>query len=848
MSYSRRQLYALGEPLGDSSTQKKLGGGYIAGFGGSSTPAPQPSSVSQTTSNIPDWAIPYATKNLGRADALTDINQNPYQQYQGQRVADFSPLQNQAFNNIQGMRTSPQLGQATGFAGMSGLGSLNAGQNYQNQATNPYAMQAYMSPYQQNVTDFQKQQAINDYGRQLPGMNAAAVGKGAFGGSRQAIVESEAQRNLQNNLTGIQAAGTQNAFQNAQQAQQFGANLGLQGMNQANQAANTLGQIGAQDYSQRMGINSAQQQAGAQQQAQGQQMLSTQYQDFLNQQNYPYKQIAFMSDAMRGVPISGGSSSMYTAPPNTLGMGIGLGTAALNAFGRAGGGIINAYKSGGSVRNFAVGGLTDPGTELAARSPMPPSNTAEALAKFMLPIIQRMHQPAATPGKATVAEDMAREILSRNQESGLASLPAENLGGDSYKRGGIVAFSRGGDSPSYEAGEGGATPILPPQFKQPIPVDSSAAGKYAELIKTMEADKLRYAPQSMADIATANKAVRERAGITGQVGDLRQAQLERDRSEEGARKDQASKNFFISAGLNMAAEASKRGNPVSGLAAILQPLSVGADKAMPGYLAEQEKLKSLTEARNKEMGDIANSRRAEAAGLVTLNQATKDKQDARIEKIDAAILGVQGKVAESAAARESALAGRATPDMVNYGRTYLASRRNAGDKRDQDTILNEGYDKYVEKNRSYPVGFAGIAQRAASSEEDIRVKEAEQVREDNLAAELQAAKTLDGIGMQLLAPAIAKDRKNKTANERDGTNLPTNNAQVVRADAKAAALKSIRDGRLSAAAASKTPAPVGAPSYDSLKGAPAGGKIGKKTPKGYEILNPDNSLFGYAQQ
>ena len=122
------------------------------------------------------------------------------------------------------------------------------------------------------------------------------------------------------------------------------------------------------------------------------------------------------------------------------------------------------------------------------------------------------------------------------------------------------------------------------------------------------------------------------------------AQLTKDRSGEEDRKEQASKNFFISTGLNMAAEASKRGNPVSGLASILQPLSVGADKSLPGYLAEQEKLKSLTEVRNKEIGEIENSRRAEAAGIVTLNQGTKDKQLARIEKIDERILGAQGSL------------------------------------------------------------------------------------------------------------------------------------------------------------------------------------------------------------
>ena len=300
---------------------------------GSSAPASTaPTSTQVTQTNIPDWAKPYAEKTLGQTAALTDLTQNPYQQYQGQRVADFNPLQQQTFQNVANMQVTPQTGQATGMAGLAGLGSLYAGQNYQNQATNPNAVSQFMSPYQQNVTDFQKQQAVNDYSRQLPGLNAQAVGQGAFGGSRQAIVQSEAQRNLQNTLAGIQATGTQNAFQNAQQAQQFGANLGLSGMNQANQAANTLLNAGQQNYGQQMGINAAQQAVGAQMQGQTQQGLTNQYQDFLNQQKYPYQQIGFMSDVLRGMPLTGTSTqSMYQAPPNQLAQlgGLGLGAYAL---------------------------------------------------------------------------------------------------------------------------------------------------------------------------------------------------------------------------------------------------------------------------------------------------------------------------------------------------------------------------------------------------------------------------------------------------------------------------------------------------------------------------------------
>ena len=323
MSYSRRQLEALGEPFGDSATQKKLGGGYICGFGGGggSPPPPQPDKTTVVQSNIPDWAVPYATKVLGKSEALTE---SPYQQYKDPRIAGFTPQQTAAFSGIAGMTPAPQLGTATGMAGLAGLSGLDAGGRYAAGATSPTATAAYMSPYMQNVVDYQKSQAILDYGRALPGMNAQAVGQGAYGGTRQALVTGEAQRNLQNQLAGIQATGSQQAFDAARQAQQFGANIGLQGGQLAGQQAATLGQIGQQQYAQNMGINQAQQQAGAQQQALAQQNLSQQYQDFLNMQNYPYKQLGFMSDIMRGTPTSGGAQSIYNAPPSTLSQTSGL--------------------------------------------------------------------------------------------------------------------------------------------------------------------------------------------------------------------------------------------------------------------------------------------------------------------------------------------------------------------------------------------------------------------------------------------------------------------------------------------------------------------------------------------
>jgi hypothetical protein len=139
-----------------------------------------------------------------------------------------------------------QMGAGYGAQGanMSGMG-FGAGQRFEQMATDPRAQQAYMSPYMQNVVDFQKQQAIRDYGIASQGRNYQAVKSGAFGGSRQAVAEGEANRALMNQLGGIQATGTQQAFSDAQKQMQFGADLGLRGLGAGYQGLG-LGIQGAQ--------------------------------------------------------------------------------------------------------------------------------------------------------------------------------------------------------------------------------------------------------------------------------------------------------------------------------------------------------------------------------------------------------------------------------------------------------------------------------------------------------------------------------------------------------------------------------------------------------------------------
>jgi hypothetical protein len=318
---------------------------------------PTPTRQETITSNIPDWAKQYATDLLGFGAALTYPKVNPqtgrletgFQPYGGELVAGFSPLQQQAMGDLSRMQVSPQTAQATGFTGLAALQAQDLAQyrplsGRQRYYRSPFEQEGgldpYMSPYMQGVVEQQKKQAIQDYSRQIPGMQAAAARAGARGGTREALLQSEARRNLGEQLQNIQATGLQNAYQQAaqqaaqdaqlraqyglagtqlgEQSRQFGAGLGLQGLQQQLAAASQLGQLGQQQYQQQAGILGAQMGAGSQQQALKQKALESNYQRFIDEMTYPYKQLEFMSNLLRGTPSSAETRSVYTQAPSTL--------------------------------------------------------------------------------------------------------------------------------------------------------------------------------------------------------------------------------------------------------------------------------------------------------------------------------------------------------------------------------------------------------------------------------------------------------------------------------------------------------------------------------------------------
>jgi hypothetical protein len=456
-SYSRRELYALGEPLGDSATYYKADGGYVlgdGGGGGGSAPA-NTTSTSTQTAELPEWARGYAKDTLAKGQALTDINQNPYQQYTGDRIAGFSPMQQQAMQNAQGMSVAPQVGQGTAAATMAGLGGLGvAGQ------ANPYGFQnqvgGYMNPYMNQILAPQLAEANRQYDIGATKQQSAATQAGAFGGSREAIMAAENERNRNTGLNQIIGQGYNTAFTNAQN--QYNQNLQnqLAGFGMANQAAGQLGQLGQQQYQQGMGINQLQAQYGGQQQALQQQGLTQAYQDFQNQQNYPYKQLGFMSDMIRGLPLGQQSTKSVYEPPGSISgqiAGLGMGALGISQLGKlatsaAEGGLMDSYADGGEVQGYAGGGssyvgnkLNDPNylQELVHRYPA----TLEG-EQALLEAMQR----AQSQGNDALVEAIQSELgFRKSMRSGVASAVTPQIAQDmepvAAANGGIVAFAEG---------------------------------------------------------------------------------------------------------------------------------------------------------------------------------------------------------------------------------------------------------------------------------------------------------------------------------------------------------------------------------------------------------------------
>ena len=388
----------------------------VGGGGGGS----QTSTGTTYTSNIPEYAKPFyeelmkqSAKNVFQTDDKGNVTGvKPYTPYPGTRIAPLTQEQLAIKQNIAGLQTpggfgaaQANLGSAAGMGGLAGVGGLakalsyDGGEGYNPGGVGSYGIKVggisskdfsasdakkYMSPYQQAVTDIALREAQKQADLQKQQGMMGAIGRNTFGGARQALMQSELDRNTLRSLADVQAKGSSDAYTNAQQqfnadqarrlqasvanqnaqvqaaiatqqaklqdkvstmqagvsaygitsqaktaAAQLAGQIGLGGLNATIDAAKSQSAASAQEQTANLERLKTQASSASEVQAIDQKIKDLAYQSFMEQQNWGKAQLEFYNSMLRGTPGLATTQIQYAPSPSTASQLGGLGLGAL---------------------------------------------------------------------------------------------------------------------------------------------------------------------------------------------------------------------------------------------------------------------------------------------------------------------------------------------------------------------------------------------------------------------------------------------------------------------------------------------------------------------------------------
>jgi hypothetical protein len=247
-----------------------------------SIPDPLAGQQTGTESSLSNWAGDYVTNMLGKGQALSET---PYQAYTGPLTAGASGLQQQAFQGVAGLTLPTNMGAFTP-------------QSFTAQGT----AQQYMNPYIQASLDPQLNEARRQAEISRLGDAARLSKAGAYGGSRQAIMESELNRNLMQKQADITGIGYNTAYDKAAQQFNIEQGRGLEAQTAANQYG--LSALGRQAD------------LGAVQRGIEGEGIAADYGQFKEERDFPFKQVQYQQSLLQGMPLAAQSYSYQE--PSTL--------------------------------------------------------------------------------------------------------------------------------------------------------------------------------------------------------------------------------------------------------------------------------------------------------------------------------------------------------------------------------------------------------------------------------------------------------------------------------------------------------------------------------------------------
>lgn len=753
MTISRQALYALGEPFGDSATMRKPGTkDRIYGTGGGK-PGPTNATGTTYTSNIPEYARPYVMSMLGSAQQqIFNIGEDgkvqsfkPYQAY-SDNVNDYfagsSPMQEQAFAGAANLQLPGQYQAGSELAGAGGLGSLgvagqvgNTGNNYFGMATNPGAVSQFMNPYLQNALNPALDESRRQYGITGQQQQGQATQAGAFGGSREALMASENNRNMNTAMNQMIGQGYQSAYTDAQRNIYQGSQLGLQGQQaalqgygQGVQAAGALGQLGQSQLRGQQDIINMQNQFGTAQQQGEQAKIDQSIKDYATKQQFPMMQLSNMSNLLRGMPMESTSSQTYApaasgaAQLGSLGAGA-YGVAKLAGMAKAGGSTKDINNRAG-IASYAIGGSVTSqdykeGIAQGLNSKQLQQVQPRTLPDYIrIPLLNQKVQEEQAAKQAMAAqqgmqdqESLKEQILAQAGELGIDSAQS-NLPTESMAGGGIVAFARGGvNAPKFDS------TITPMDYKF---IDEELDKTYNPVTK---------APYTFEELAAQNKQRQTDAGVNFDLYDEQKTELEGKKNlpESRSRFNEAMPFFALAERLGQAPKlGDSRITPfASGLAEY--------GKAKGAIDEKEEARQERIRAELNQLGLSQNQFNASQFGMsdTAFKQAQKDSRDLRTKKGESAN-------ANTAAQNAANLKGRELE--YGYGEKIDAARIGAASAHNTDLRWLTGVEYKNLVAAGAPANEATMAKASAQAADKMgKIAGSNRISQDQIEIAVQAA-------------------------------------------------------------------------------------------------------------
>ena len=499
---------------------------------GQGTPTQQIPTAVQTT-EIAQEVAPFIKDILGKSQAL----------YKQRMAEGFVPFEGQTLADV----TADQLAAQEGLRSL--VGSQAAGLQEarelargQTQAATAETLQPFMNPYQQAVTDIAKRKAQERFEQEtLPGLRKQAIDAGAFGGSRAAMRESQAQDAQARLLADIQAKGDLAAFQDARRAFE-------QQKTRERQAAEGLSALTGAEFQARRAELGGLEAVGREQQQRQQQLLDESYQRFLQERGFPEQQLGtyqgFVSGAspfLRTTQTTMGPQQFQPSPIasalGTAAAGLGTFKAAqdLNLFSKEGGPVIPAEEgTPGGIRGIMIkiiraqrGKGGDPRSKRSEeiRTQMQQEDVTRMLEEMDmqagglidLPIVERQQSGIVRRGRIRGPQDVIDRpspLSPLEQENQMLKETIENLAKENQMSGENTQMVEGEKDTQIMT----ETPVIEQKPTDGIPTESQAIKDLGTEISSFKTELDDINKKRLANIDASKDALKSQAQIDFLMG------------------------------------------------------------------------------------------------------------------------------------------------------------------------------------------------------------------------------------------------------------------------------------------------------------------------------------------